>query len=365
MPLTFIPTLIVFEALLLIVHLTVYATVTAAFGFQSAILWWAFVVLSFTFVTASVFVYFSRNRLVQWYYTFAAYWFGLVHFLFMGGVAFFILEVIFEYFSIYIDPALIGGICFGALFLLHLYGTWNSGRALVGKIEMSVPNLPLYWKDHRMVFVSDIHLGAVRGAAFARKVVTAINAERPAAVFIGGDLYDGVKCDVEAVVEPFRDLKPEHGVYYITGNHEFYGEFDRCMKAIQAAGIKILNNEIAVIEGLQFAGVDYRAVHKRDDLATVLAGLTLDKNLPSIIVKHEPDNLDLIEQKGFSGGFFGHTHQGQIFPLSYITRRMYKGFDYGLKKLKNMWVYTSSGVGTWGPPLRIGTKSEIIVVRFV
>jgi predicted MPP superfamily phosphohydrolase len=364
MTVTIILTFIVFQALLLIVHLTVYATMAAAFGFDSTVLRLVFALLSLTFVTASLMVHWSRNRVAQWYYTFSAYWFGLVHFLFGGGVLFFLVLILANAFHWSLNLALIGGICFGAFFLLHLYGTWNSGRAGVSRITVPLGNLPEYWRDHVMVFMSDVHLGAIRGAGFAKKVVGVANSFAPALVVIGGDLYDGVKCDVEAVVAPFANIKAEHGTYYITGNHEFYGEFDRSMAAIKSVGIRILKNETATVEGIRFTGVDYQDVHKKEDFARILEGITLVKEAPNILVKHEPDNLDIAEQKGFSAGFFGHTHRGQIWPLSIITRRMYHGFDYGLKKLKNMWVYTSSGVGTWGPPLRLGTKSEIIIVQF-
>jgi len=365
MPLIFIPTLIVFQILLLIVHLTVYATASAAFGLNSRVLWWFLAFLSLTFVPASVLVYWSRNRIAQWYYAFAAHWFGLVHFLFMGGVAFFFFLVMGNVFGWRVNLPLAGGICFGIFFLLHLYGTWNSGRARVVRVTVPLQNIPEYWRDHSLVFISDIHLGAIRGAGFVKKIVEKINAVTPAAVMIGGDLYDGVKCDAEALVAPLRDLVTAHGTYYVTGNHEFYGEFGRSVAAITAAGVTILKNETVAIEGMQFTGVDYRDVHKRDDFIKVLDGIALQKNMPSILIKHEPDNLDIAEQKGFSAGFFGHTHQGQIYPLMHITRKIYHGFDYGLRRFKKMWVYTSSGVGTWGPPLRLGTKSEIVVVRFV
>lgn len=233
------------------------------------------------------------------------------------------------------------------------------------RIEVPVQNLPEYWRNHILVFVSDLHLGAIRGTAFAEKIVSTINDLAPSAVLIGGDLYDGVKCDAEKLIEPFLKLTTPHGMYYVTGNHEFYGEFERYMAAIATAGITVLKNETVAIEGMQFTGIDYRDVHKREDFAKVLETITLQPGAPNILIKHEPDNLDLAAQKGFSAGFFGHTHQGQIYPLMYITRRMYGDFDYGLKRLNAMWAYTSSGVGTWGPPLRLGTKSEIIVVKFV
>lgn len=359
-----IVSLIVFQILLVIVHLTVYATAAVAFnigGFWTETL---FVVLALTFTTASLLVHYTKNRIAQWYYRFSAYWFGLIHFLFVGAVAFFVILNVFNWFMAYVNPAFVGGICFGILFLIHLYGTWNSGRAEILHITIPLKDLPEQWKNKTVVFVSDIHLGAVRGAAFSKKVAEKINSLNPEMVLVGGDVYDGVECDAELVVEPFKALKPPKGFYYITGNHEYYGNIERYLNAIRGAGMRIVKNEVVDIDGVQLVGVDYKDTHRREDLLRVLGAMAVDRAKPSIFLKHEPDHLETTEAAGFSVGFFGHTHQGQIYPLNYITRQMYSGFDYGLKKFGNMAVYTSSGVGTWGPPLRLGTKSEIIAILF-
>ncbi|HVM76923.1 MAG TPA: metallophosphoesterase [Candidatus Paceibacterota bacterium] len=354
----------VLEVLLLIVHFTVYKTLSIAFGFDSFALRVAFGLLSVTFFTSFIIVRFSRNRLAQWYYTASGYWFGLVHFLFVGAVIFYVVFNIFNDLNIATPLATLGIICFAPFFLIHLYGTWNSVRAQVTPITMKVKNLPEFWKNHKLVFVSDVHLGAVYGKGFSRKVVNRIMALNPATVIIGGDLYDGPKCDAEAIVQPWRDLKPPHGVHYITGNHEFYGEFDRFMAAIKGVGINILKNQTVEIEGMQFVGVDYNDTHKRENFEAVLEKIELKKDMPAVLIKHEPDNLDVAEKKGFVLGFFGHTHQGQIYPLTHITKRIYNGFDYGYKMFKTLGVYTSSGAGSWGPPLRLGTRSEIVLVSF-
>ena len=91
----------------------------------------------------------------------------------------------------------------------------------------------------------------------------------------------------------------------------------------------------------------------------------VDRARPSILLKHEPSDLDVAEAAGVSLDLSGHTHHGQIFPLMFFTWQIYKGFDYGLKRIGAMQVFTSSGVGTWGPPLRLGTKSEIVEIEFV
>ena len=95
-----------------------------------------------------------------------------------------------------------------------------------------------------------------------------------------------------------------------------------------------------------------------------MENLNIDKNQPSILLKHQPLQLDIAEQAGISMQISGHTHKAQVFPLNISTHFIFKGYDYGLKFLHKMLVYTSSGVGTWGPPLRVGSDSEIVVFTF-
>ncbi len=363
MLLTVILVLCALQVLLIFVHLAVYATLAAAFGIGGTALEIAFTVLAFTFLSASLLTHRYRGRAVDWFYTAAAYWFGLVHFLFVGAVLFFLSANVLYRTNVYVPPAFLGGIAFGALFLLHCYGTWMSGRVGTTFLDIALPDLPASWRGKRLAFVSDLHLGNVRRQAFARKVAERINALHPEAVAIGGDLYDGTRCDAAALIEPLRSLRPLQGVYFVTGNHEYFlPNMTEALAAIRAVGIRILNNEVADLEGLAIAGVDNRAVHHKNDFARVLHDMSIPKDKPTILIKHEPSHLTVARDVGVPLVLSGHTHHGQIFPINFLTRRIYRGFDYGLMRLNGMQVYISSGAGTWGPPLRFGTKSEIVCV---
>lgn len=370
MPLVLIPTLIVFEALLIVVHLAVYATLAAAFGIGSSWLTAIFILLALTFVSASVLSHFYKGPIIDRYYIFAAYWFGLVHFLFGGAVIFYFTLTIFYARGIYVSPALVGGIAFGACFLIHLYGTWNSQRPRITAIKIPFSAIPGFradfWKGKKLIFVSDLQLGNIYREAFTARVVKKIKAVHPYAVFIGGDLYDGVLCDEEKLIAPLRDLHPVGGIYFITGNHEYYlPDVPRALTAIRAAGVTVLDDKKTDLGGIDIIGVDYRSTHKKEDFKKVLNAIGIDHTKPSILLKHEPSDLGVAEAAGISLQLSGHTHSGQIFPLMIFTRQIYKGFDYGLKRLGAMQVFTSSGAGTWGPPLRLGTKSEIVEIELV
>ena len=159
-------------------------------------------------------------------------------------------------------------------------------------------------------------------------------------------------------------IKSELGIYFITGNHEEFGDNSKFISAVNSAGIKVLDNKLVSVDKMQVIGLDYNDSINRDDYEKIISGLNIDKNKPSILLKHEPSNLDIANAAGISLQISGHTHRAQMWPLEYIAKLVYKGYSYGLKNYLNMQVYISSGVGTWGPPMRVGTNSEIVFFTF-
>lgn len=118
------------------------------------------------------------------------------------------------------------------------------------------------------------------------------------------------------------------------------------------------------IDGLQIIGVDYYNASDRKQFSEILSKLAIDSARPAILLKHEPKDIDVARDAGISLQISGHTHRGQLWPFEYMATLVYKGFSYGLKSLGTMQVYVSSGVGTWGPPMRVGTDGEIVVFKF-
>ncbi len=115
------------------------------------------------------------------------------------------------------------------------------------------------------------------------------------------------------------------------------------------------------VDGVQIIGIDYKHSNPRDKFRERLASMNINKDRPSILLKHIPSDVDISRDAGVSLHISGHTHRAQMWPLSYLPKAIFKGFDYGLNKMGDTQVYTSSGVGTWGPPLRVGTNSEIVL----
>ena len=257
-----------------------------------------------------------------------------------------------------------GGLCLALAVIVGIYGLLHARSILIKNVAVALPHLPVSWQGKKAVWISDIHLGAVYDKNFAQKIVTKINELNPDIVFIGGDLYDGTKVAETDIIKPFRELHPTLGTYFITGNHEEFRNNKIYLDAIKNIGIHVLNNEMTTVDGVQLVGVDDKDSTNTAEFDVILASLNIDKSKPTILLKHQPSQLAEAAKMGISFQISGHTHRAQMFPLNLFTNFIFKGYDYGLRKWNEMTVYTSSGVGTWGPPMRIGSDSEIVVFEF-
>lgn len=295
------------------------------------------------------------------YYYISAIWMGFFAYLFLLSVVYgFLLMVI----AIPMATS-VGLVLLASAAVASIYGVLHARNIQVTLIEVTLPNLPEIWRGRKAVWVSDIHLGQIHGPKFAEKIVKKVNALPHDIIFIGGDLYDGTGApDIVELAAPLAHFSAPLGTYFITGNHEEIGDASAFIAAVQAVHIKTLIDEMVEIDGLQLIGVDYRNASDKERFTATLAGFHIDLTKPSILLKHEPKDLDIARDAGISFQVSGHTHLGQQWPLGYIAKLIYKGFAYGLKKLGDMQVYTSSGVGTWGPPLRVGTNCEIVHITF-
>jgi uncharacterized protein len=153
-------------------------------------------------------------------------------------------------------------------------------------------------------------------------------------------------------------------VYFVAGNHEQFGEDSKYLHAVKAAGVRVLHNEKVEADGLQIVGVPYRNATRGEHLASALESVKIDRDRASILLLHAPDHPEIAEAAGVSLQLSGHTHLGQFVPWSWFARKIYRQFVYGLSRIGKMQVFTSSGAGTWGPPLRLGSNPEIVVLQF-
>ena len=321
--------------------------------------------LSVSLVLTSFLAFRYSNLLVRSLYTVAASWLGIFYLFILASILCWIFYGLAKLFHLPVDQKLLIEILIGIALAASLYGFINAGVIRTTRINVQLPHLPSSWKGKTAVWVSDTHLGQVRNYGFARRIAAKVVSLHPDIVFIGGDLYDGVAVDLDKTIEPFSKISVPFGTYFITGNHEEFLDNTPYLQAVRRAGIHVLYNEKIEMDGLQIIGVDYRDSRREEDFRAILQGMRIDPHQPSILLKHTPLLLQVAREQGISLQLSGHTHQGQVFLFRFITSKVYRGYDYGLKWFGDLLVNTSSGAGTWGPPMRIDTIPEIVVITFL
>ena len=324
----------------------------------------AMALLSVSFVTASFLAFRYFNRLVRLFYMLAAVWLGMVNFLFIAACLCWALYVPVHLTGLHNDRSILAAVLFLLAILAAIYALVNASRVRVKRIAVKLPNLPALWRGRVAALVSDVHLGHVNGIAFMRRIIATLTRLRPEVVFLTGDLYDGTKVDAITLAAPWKEFSPTLGTYFVTGNHEEFSDSSKYLNAVRSAGIRVLNNEKTNIDGLQLVGVNHHDSTNADRFRSILERVALKAEEPSILLSHAPHLLPIPEQAGISLQLSGHTHGGQFFPFTLFTRRIFGEYTYGLKRFGNMTVYTTTGAGTWGPPMRLGTQPEIVLIEF-
>jgi predicted MPP superfamily phosphohydrolase len=159
-------------------------------------------------------------------------------------------------------------------------------------------------------------------------------------------------------------LSPPFGIYFATGNHDEFGDTRSFLAALKGAGIRVLNSEKVLVDGLQIVGAPYHDTTLPIRLRASLESLHIDRSSASILINHVPNRLPIVEEAGISLQLSGHTHGGQFIPFTWLTHRIFGPFTYGLHRFGALQVYTSYGAGTWGPPMRVGTSPEVVLLTF-
>ena len=324
----------------------------------------AIAALSLSFISASLLAYRYSNSLVRMYYTISAVWLGFVNFGFMAACACWIFYGGLRIFGLHADGRLLAGTFLEIAILATLYGIANASWIRVKEITVKLPNLPESWRGRVAAQVSDLHLGHVRNLGFVRRIVATLIRLNPDAVFITGDLFDGMAVDLDRLCKPWAEMSASLGTYFITGNHEEFSDRTKYLEALKRCDVRILENEKIIVDGLQIVGVHFRDAAPGERLRSLLNRAALDRERASILLVHEPRHLDVAEEAGISLQVSGHTHRGQFFPFTRIVSRIYMQYAYGLQTLGNLTVYTTCGTGTWGPPIRLGTSPEIVLIQF-
>jgi predicted MPP superfamily phosphohydrolase len=320
--------------------------------------------LSVSFVVATLLTHFYFNWPLRVFYTISAVWLGMVDFFFMAACSCWVVYGLSRLFGIRLERRPLAIFFFGIGLLLGLCALVNAARTRVKKISIKLPNLPEAWRGRTAAVMSDLHLGHINNRGFLRRIVAKVARLRPDVVFIPGDLFDGTRIDIDRLVAPWSKLSPPLGTYFVTGNHEEFSNPAKYLDAVKRFGIRVLIDEKVIVDGLQIVGVDYRDSTHPEQFRSILRRTGLQRDAASILLVHTPDRLPIAAEEGVSLQLSGHTHRGQFFPFTLIVKRIYGKFAYGLNYFNKLAVYTSCGAGTWGPPMRLGSNPEIVLIHF-
>jgi predicted MPP superfamily phosphohydrolase len=379
LPKRFVVFLTIFQTVLIVVHGFLFLTSVyflaphiqgeaRAYDFSPRRHWRlliALAILSVSFLATSIIGFRLTNAVLRFVYRVTAVWLGFVNYAFFSSVLCWLVYLAVRLGGARIERHYFAGAFLGLSVAVTAYGVINGEWTRLRRIIVKLPKLPESWRGRTAVLVSDLHLGNYRAFGFIRRVVKMVLRLKPDVVFIAGDLYDGTPADLARLAEPLRRLKPPLGAFFVEGNHEEFTDRTKYLNAVAATGVRVLENEKIIVDGLQIVGVTYRDATHGEHFRKTLQRTGFNRGQASVLLTHAPDRVQVSAEEGVSLQLSGHTHHGQFWPWTMAAERMYGKYVYGLQCLGELQVYTSCGAGTWGPPLRVGSSPEIVAIEFV
>jgi uncharacterized protein len=306
-----------------------------------------------------------------------SFWFAYILYVFIFIVLLDLVRLgnyFFDFYPQYVKDNYLSvkQLTFAAVFLVSsliiFLGFLNTKTFQINSIDIEIPKRASALTELRVAVVSDLHLSTINNEVFLSKVVDLINDAGADLVLIPGDIVDDRSGYLvqKGIGPALRNLKAEYGVYASMGNHEFINGGNESERYLANHGIKILRDEADLVEGLFYvAGRDDTSKINftgtgRKTLSEILQ--EVDPEYPLFLLDHTPFKLEEAAFNNVDLQVSGHTHHGQLYPLNFITSIVYE-VSWGYKKKSNTHYYVSSGVGTWGPPVRTGSPSEIVLIN--
>lgn len=252
------------------------------------------------------------------------------------------------------------------LFLIAIIGSYSLVKGIklpiIRNTEISVPNISLQKDGFNIVQLSDLHLDKIKSIEWLRQVIIKSNSCKPDLVLITGDIIDLEYQHLQVYTPIMRKLQAKYGVFSVTGNHEYYAGVQNYKKFINDCNITDISNKKVLIDNeIQLVGVPDEAAQQfqnvKPELIKTLQTCDLDKT--TILLSHQPLHFEKAVELGINLQLSGHTHAGQIPPMDLLVHIVFK-YTYGLYHFNGASIYTTCGTGTWGPPMRLFSRSEIV-----
>ena len=252
--------------------------------------------------------------------------------------------------------------------LVVFLGNLNKRNIEIRSIEITIPKGDSKIDNLNVVMASDIHLSPIDGEKLLKEIVKKMNSLNPDIILLAGDIVDDKAKVLEdrGIGESFKKLNSKYGVYSINGNHEFINGVESCVSYAEKFGIKFIRDSYVFIDssfyivGREDSAMPQFTGRQRKSLEEIVKNIAT--NHPKILLDHTPFKLEQAQQNGIDLQLSGHTHHGQIWPANLITKMIYE-VSWGYKKKEDTHYYVTSGAGTWGPPVRTGSSSEIVNIK--
>lgn len=370
-------TFLIFFSIILIVYGSVnyylFARGLQAFSLSQPMKRWyiaIFWTVVSSFIVGSVLERTATSALSEWIYRIGAFWIAFMLYLLITVVLIDFVRILNHFFP-FLPPFSqimkfrLGLIVFSLVSLLVFGGYINALWTNVNIVSLTIHKNVTGSKKVKILMASDIHLGALIGERREKHLLDIIQQQKPDLVLLCGDLVDGEIAPVlrKKLGRHIQEIKTPMGVYAITGNHEYIGGIKNTLPYLKSINIKMLMDETVTLpNGIQLVGRIDRAAGSGLQGPKPLAELltAIDSLKPVIVMNHQPYNLQEAADAKVDLHLSGHTHNGQLWPVIFMTKAMFElSWGYLKKGVTNF--YVSSGYGSWGPPVRIGNRPEVVV----
>lgn len=323
-----------------------------------------------TFIVGSILERTATSITAEWIYRIGSFWLAYMLYLVMALVVIDLVRI-FNYFFHFLPPFSqlmrfrMGLLVFGLASVVVVGGHINALWTNVREIPLTIHKRVTGSKEVRILMASDLHLGALIGERREKHLIDIIREQKPDLVLLCGDLVDGEIAPVlrKNLGQHIHEIKTPLGVYAISGNHEYIGGIHNTLPYLKSINIQMLMDEtITLPNGIQLVGRKDRSAGSGPNGMKPLAMLldSLDGVKPVIVMNHQPYNLEEAVNDKVDLHLSGHTHHGQLWPINYVTQRMFE-LSWGLLKKGTTNFYVSSGFGTWGPSVRTGNRPEVVI----